>query len=269
MAYPSIKQGWGIIGISVLAMLIFSPVNILLNKYAGKEISFLVYYLLSMGATFWVIHIKRKKKTGYSTYNFESGSLKLIILISIATIAIQAGFTSPIISLLPMPEFMKKVFLELSKNKGLFTFLAIVLAAPLLEELIFRGIILNGFLKIYSPLKSVILSSVLFGIVHLNPWQFVGAFIIGMFAGWIYYKTKSLSLAILIHFVNNLCAFISMQFIDIEAMMNIPTIDFYGGILNFVLFTGGAIVVALICLYLIRSDFENKNREYSLLEFPV
>jgi membrane protease YdiL (CAAX protease family) len=200
ISYPNIKQSWGIVGICILSMILFSPVSILLNIFTGKEISFLIYYLLSMGATFWIAHLKRRKWTDVDEYNFAFSSAKIAMLVSLAVIAIQLGIVSPVVSLIPMPEFMKDIVLEFAMRNGIFSFIAIVIAAPVLEELIFRGIILNGLLKRYSPLKSIVISSILFGVVHLNPWQFVAAFVIGIFSGWVYYKTKKLTLCILIHF---------------------------------------------------------------------
>ena len=51
--------------------------------------------------------------------------------------------------------------------------LAVVIVAPLTEELLFRGVILRGLLLHYSAPKAVIASSLMFGLVHLNPWQAV------------------------------------------------------------------------------------------------
>lgn len=186
--YPTIKQGWGIVGISILSMVVFGVVYVLLNPIVGQEATFLIYYLLSMGTAFWIAHQNRIKWTNVSIYNLELSSAKTILLVSIAAIAIQIGVISPIASLIPMPEFMKDIFIELAKQNGVLSFAAIVIAAPLLEELIFRGIILDGFLKRYTPTTSILVSSTLFGVVHLNPWQFVAAFAIGIFSGWVYYK---------------------------------------------------------------------------------
>lgn len=87
-------------------------------------------------------------------------------------------------------------------------------------------------------------------IVHLNPWQFVGALIIGIFSGWVYYKTRKLFLSILIHLVNNLVPFIRLYSIDAEAMMNKSLTESYGGFTNFILITIGAILVSIIGLSL-------------------
>jgi len=253
--YPSSGQSWVIVGIAILSMLLFSPINLLLNKVLGKEISFLVYYLLAMGVPFCIAHLIRKKQTGINKYDFSLSSMKIMALVSISIIAIQIGIISPIVNSLPMPEFMQRIFLEFANQNGAFYFIAIVIAAPVIEELIFRGIILNGLLRRYSPVKSIILSSILFGIVHLNPWQFVGALIIGIFSGWVYYRTRKLSLSILIHLVNNLVAFVGMYFMDAETMMNESLTELYGGFTNLILITFGAILVSIIGVFLLRKEF--------------
>lgn len=264
--YPSIGQSWGIVGIVVLVMLLLTPVNLMLDKVLGKELSFLVFYLLAMGILFGIVHRKRKKQTGINSYNFSLSSLKIMILVSISVIAIQTGIILPIVNSLPMPELMQELLLELSSRKGIFTFIALVIAAPIMEELIFRGIILDGLLKRYSPVKSIILSSVLFGILHLNPWQFVSAFIGGLFIGWVYYRTRKLSLSILIHSVNNLVGFVRMYIKDAEAMMNKPLTEQYGGVTNFLLIVIGAILVVILGIFLLRKEFTalDSNTEQSV-----
>lgn len=259
ISYPSVKQAWGIVGIAFATMIVLTPVNLLLNKIAGREISFLLYYVLSMGSTFWFAHVNSKRPQNISAYHLGFSSVKMMILISFTILAIQIGIVSPLASIIPMPDVIKKVFVEFSKRTGFFSFVAIVVAAPILEELVFRGIILDGFLKRYSPLKSILISSALFGVIHLNPWQFIGAMLGGCFSGWIYYKTRKLTLSILIHMVNNLVAFSSMYFIDAEKYMDMSLTEFYGGFSNLLLVTIGAQIIAIICLYFLQQEFRNTN----------
>lgn len=88
-------------------------------------------------------------------------------------------------------------------------FIMVVVLAPILEELIFRGLILRGMLNAnISPWVAIILSSLLFGIAHLNPWQFLGAGMIGLALGFIYWRTQSLWLVIFLHSLNNFIAFV-------------------------------------------------------------
>jgi len=253
-SYPTIKQAWGIVGIAILSMIVFSPVSLLLNSITGNEHSFLMYYLLSMGAAFFIAHLNRRKKTGVSDYNFDFSTGKIMILISVAVIAMQIGIVVPIVNLIPMPEFMEKVFLEFAKRNGVYSFIAIVIAAPILEELIFRGIILDGFLKRYSPVKAILVSSMLFGVLHLNPWQFIAALIVGIFSGWVYYETKKLTLSILIHLVNNLLAFGSTYLLGAEAFSDMSLTELYGGPFNLFAITLGAVVVAVVCVYFLMQD---------------
>ena len=81
--------------------------------------------------------------------------------------------------------------------------LSIVVLAPVFEEMLFRGIILRGFLKNYSATKSIIITAVLFGVLHLNPVQSIIAALLGLALGWIFVKTGSLWVCILFHALNN------------------------------------------------------------------
>lgn len=74
-----------------------------------------------------------------------------------------------------------------------------------------RGIILEGFLNNYKPATAIIISSIMFGAMHLNIFQFVNATIGGLFLGVIYYKTRSLVLSIVAHMVNNAIPILGIQ----------------------------------------------------------
>lgn len=266
LSYPNHGQSWGIVGMIILATLIFSPLNLVLDSIAGKEFSFLITYLLAMAAPFVLVNHLRKNKTGSAEFKFSSCSPKVVFLISLATIGIQTGLTSPLASLIPLPDSMRAVFLELANMNGIFACIAIVVAAPIFEELIFRGIILDGLLSSQTPTKAIVISSILFGVVHLNPWQFVSAFMIGVFSGWVYYKTKNLTLSILIHFVNNAFAFGSMYFVDVEAMIDMPLVEFYGGYMNFFLVTVGSLLVTAVSLYFLKSELTNSQNDSEIRE---
>lgn len=257
--YPNINQSWGIVGIVILSMIIFSPLQFFLQGVIGKELSFLIYYLFSMGGAFLFIHFRRKKRSGITSYNFTDNSYKVIGLVVIATITIPVGITFPIGNLLPMPEFNQKLFLEFGERKGLFSFIAIVIAAPILEELIFRGIVLDGLLRKYSPVKSIIISSLLFGLVHLNPWQFMSAFILGLFSGWVYYKTGKLTLSVIVHLVNNFVAFVGMFFSDSTSYDKSLT-ELYGGLTTMVLVILAAVTIFIVSVYFMSKTLNNSNK---------
>ncbi|MDP4197491.1 MAG: CPBP family intramembrane metalloprotease [Bacteroidota bacterium] len=119
-----------------------------------------------------------------------------IVLISILLMII----TLPLISMLPV------IYDTKSDLKGTNTSFLIIygsLIIPILEEIFFRGIILDDFLRIYSFKKAIIYSSLLFAVVHINPAMIVSAFLGGLIMGWLYYKTKTLIPCILLHATTN------------------------------------------------------------------
>lgn len=85
---------------------------------------------------------------------------------------------------------------------------SILLVAPIAEELLCRGIMINELNKKFSINKSIIISAVVFGIMHLMAGGVIlsiGAIIMGIILGIIYNITKSLRSTILVHSVANFC----------------------------------------------------------------
>lgn len=89
----------------------------------------------------------------------------------------------------------------------LYAIFSVVIIAPFYEELIFRKFILGGLLKKTNATNAILISSFLFGFIHMNWLQGINAFILGIIIGWIYYKTQSIGLAMFGHFVNNAYVF--------------------------------------------------------------
>jgi len=134
--------------------------------------------------------------------NFGSiGALLSFIMIFPLVFAFNL-VTEPLTMWMEVPQFFKDFMLQIQSNK-LSSFFAIVIFAPLLEELFCRGIILRGLLHHTTPAKAIIWSAVMFGVMHMNPWQAIPAFLLGLLMGWIYWKTRSLWAVIFIHFINN------------------------------------------------------------------
>jgi len=253
--YPSILQSIGIIGIVILGMIFFGPI-MLLGEFIGEEPAMLIYYLFAMGIPFWIICAVKRVYMKDASFNFKIKNKRIIPYMLIATIGLQFALTIPLSNLLPMPDWAKEMFEQLAgKASNIYIFLTLVVAAPILEEFIFRGIMLNGLLKKYSPHKAIIVTSILFGFVHLNPWQFISAFILGLFIGWIYYKTRSISLVIIIHAFNNFTATLPTLLGASEKPIDENLIDMVGGPISFALIIISAASVLVLSLYLIQKEF--------------
>lgn len=74
--------------------------------------------------------------------------------------------------------------------------------APILEEIILRGFVLNSFKK-YGDMTAILVSSIAFAMIHMNPIQIPVGFLTGLLLGFVTIKTGNIGLAILIHMANN------------------------------------------------------------------
>lgn len=115
----------------------------------------------------------------------------------------------------PMTDFWKEIFQDIYRADVWLSFFGIAIIPPVLEEIVFRGIILKGFLNRYNAWVAIGLSSFLFAIIHLNIWQFTTAFIAGLFLGWVFYKTRSLFIVIFAHAVVNAIAVLGNHYTSI------------------------------------------------------
>ena len=86
---------------------------------------------------------------------------------------------------------------------GLPSVVTICVLAPVVEEMLFRGIFLRSFLHRYGPWTAILLSSLLFGLVHFDPGHVVLATLLGIALGWLYYATRSLWPSVIAHAFQN------------------------------------------------------------------
>ena len=108
-----------------------------------------------------------------------------------------------------IPNTMNDEFIAMSRNP--FGMLSIALLGPILEELLFRGAI-QGHLQEAGlrPWQAILIASLIFGVVHMNPAQILFAFPLGVVFGWLYYRTGSLLPGIVGHLLNNSIAAVNL-----------------------------------------------------------
>jgi len=93
-------------------------------------------------------------------------------------------------------------------------FLTTVCMAPVLEELLFRGLIYKRLRTICKPFVAAIISSLAFGITHGNLVQFVYAFFAGMLLSYVYEKYKNIWAPIIFHICANALSMLGTDLID-------------------------------------------------------
>lgn len=153
--------------------------------------------------------IRNKLKVNFKIHYIEKFNFKLLLytaLLFLGFFVCRQSSIGHLVEKIPLPNFIEEKFenLSLSATPSLIVafivvVISIIIVAPIFEEILIRGIILEGFLNKYKASTAIIVSSLIFGIIHLNIPQFINSTLLGLFLAIIYYKTKSLILCIVSH----------------------------------------------------------------------
>lgn len=142
----------------------------------------------------------------YKKYQiYEKENIKIKKPIKIVLIALLSSLVLNEIILLI------KIFLntEMTINLNIFLLINTIIIGPILEELLFRGIVFNKLLEFNSEKKSLIITTTIFAIMHGNLLTIIYTFIMGYILNTLYIKQKTLKAPILFHItINFVSAFI-------------------------------------------------------------
>ncbi|MFX0548391.1 CPBP family intramembrane glutamic endopeptidase [Hathewaya histolytica] len=97
-----------------------------------------------------------------------------------------------------IPEAMGNTY----SGSALLFFFTLAVMPAIGEELVMRGVILDGYKKINIH-KAAVVNGFLFAVLHLNPPQFLYAFILGVIFSYLVVYTNSLFSSMLVHFLFN------------------------------------------------------------------
>lgn len=207
LVYPSLIQAILLLVLFVLLMLVITAIQrVLLGESNGTSLFKLCRTLVAMSIV--VVYLINKRGIKLLTFPFKKVDTKVCLwmfpigflffffmwgMIALFILFLGSDFEAP----------------TSVRSVCIYTFISIVCITPLFEELLFRGIILNGFLQRYSLFKAMFLSVILFALLHVGL-QILTATFLGILTGYIYYVTKSLWPGIILHGMNNFCAFLCL-----------------------------------------------------------
>lgn len=157
-----------------------------------------------------------------------------------------------------LPNWGAEAFLGMSSN--VWGVIAIAIGAPLVEELLFRGAVMNCLHRAgYGVGSMIVWSALIFGVFHLNPAQIPFAFLLGLLLGWLYYRTGSLLPGILCHFINNSLGVILLRSDHADARM----IDMVGGTTSLIIGLVVATVIFVLSFLYARRNLSAVNDTFS------
>jgi len=145
-------------------------------------------------------------------------ALTAALLLLFLPISAAAGWLSQLIHLLrglpPATQELVDGIKRISNKYILFAFAVMAVAAvgPVLEELVFRGLVFRSLRDNFGFLFALIASSAIFAFVHPEPAFYLQQALLGAVLCVAYERTQSLTTPILIHCLNNLLTIIVTQF---------------------------------------------------------
>lgn len=201
-------------GVFVFSILIAAFVASIFMRVKGVEnytpdISF-VCYLVQMLPVVAFLMWRRYKAGLPSGVYFGASRVNLPMVLWGVVLLLASGVViEPLLGLFPAEPYEA---VEQALGLGGWTILSVVVAAPLLEEVLFRGIVFESCRERFGSAAAVFISAFLFGLIHVVPVQVVNAFVVGLILGYVYLRTRSLLSVIILHAINNALAYITMAF---------------------------------------------------------
>ncbi|WP_236907344.1 lysostaphin resistance A-like protein [Clostridium perfringens] len=212
------------IGIEFLAIFILVPISLVLNLVFKTDISInfhndttmlTVNCITQILGIYFFTKTYRKKEFNVPKINnpMSLNAFGKYALISLGDSGISILWLFLVQFISKYSPLIKSSLQDFIEHNEIFTgntilaFISVVIFAPIVEEIIFRGIIFNEVAKYKGGAFPIIISALLFGLAHMQPIQIVYTFISGLIWAFVYSKTHSLPIVMFLHMLNNLLTF--------------------------------------------------------------
>lgn len=215
----------------LLAGVIVEAVNV-----ANADVRFLVSYITPMllmlsGVVLYSrVLIKPDERTLWSPRGLSPTVhiWGLLLLVALAVVL------SPLMRLLPAHQT--------DIPSGVWAVVTLVVVAPIVEELIFRGGVFTIMRGTCRPTMAAMISALLFGIMHGQVAIAIEAFLAGVVFSYSYILTQSIFAPIVLHIFNNVIAYVLLQFTYQDCTIS----DFIGALPSFDIIYGISLLILIL-----------------------
>ena len=155
----------------------------------------------------FLIPVLHHRRMGFATAFHQSTSGRLatcvllvppVLLVVPAVLLADCALMAALHRVFPISLWEEQAFASMVAD-NLPAMVAACVLAPVLEELLFRGVLLSAFLQQYPRWAAIAYSALFFGAAHLNVYQFFLAFGLGLLLGWLFERSRSLIPCIALH----------------------------------------------------------------------
>ena len=173
-----------------------------LGRYSA--VVHLFSFLFSIGVLWFYARLRGGKRVIRIRHK-SSGFNPSIILVGVLWLLASQVLLEPLLALLP-PDSGNGI------GRGIWAAFTAVVSAPILEELLCRGVLFEVLNRRWGVKVSILVSALFFGLLHFNPANAIVAVVAGLIFGVLYVRTSSLYATIIIHAINNAFAFALISF---------------------------------------------------------
>ena len=177
------------------------------KPYPNKEIYLLLLIYVAIVAMTAYSHNRRNLYKIHHLIGFKKTKMfYIIIAISIAVIIwfLDYYYQTKILN----RDVVSEAKTWKAKNRHLsIAFLSTVVFAPIIEEMLLRGVFLQGFNRYMSRLSTALIISLFFAFIHFSPLDIPSLFIASLFYAAITFHSQSIIPAVFAHILNNCMTF--------------------------------------------------------------
>jgi len=241
---------------TLTSSLIVIPLVRLLSSVSEQAVTFTAYavqFAITIGLTLLYRH-RRGGKGPLFRFSLKWFNAPLILW-GVVLVFMIGVVIEPLLALFP------DSYLELLNNsigQGGWAVAMTVVLAPVMEETLFRGIVLESIRSRFGAFKAIMISAAVFGIIHVIPQQVINAFFVGIVLGFIYVKTESLASVIILHAINNALAYLQTVIFD-DRELSIAELT-GGSTLYYIVYGISAAVCILALIQIIRYAKKGDSR---------
>jgi membrane protease YdiL (CAAX protease family) len=239
-----------------------------LFKFLGKFNYILAESMVIVPALFYLLMKKLHLK---SILRLNSISIKLGLLsliISLAMVALSDELDRLINLIYPMPDKISDLLskgLKITTVQDLvFIGLAVVIISAVAEEALFRGFFQRSLEHHRGVTKAVLTSSLVFALVHFNPWWIIQVLLLSMLLGIMAWRSDSILPTAIVHATNNGLGLLSVN-VDIDYL---PYYTWKGHVSPLVLIISGVILyLGMISFFKLTRHLHEEVVEESTFEY--
>lgn len=184
----------------------------------ASTLGLLAIYGLQVGFLWFLAVVVRKagaEELGIRPFNVSRGvGLAVIFYIGLAIITVIYGAIAEEFGIRQPQDMLREIVRLFGRDAAGFALavLFIAIIAPVVEELFFRGVVYAAIRKRWGVAPGLVISSVLFAILHLTAYTLLPIALIGIALAYLYEKTGSLGPPIILHALNNFLSVVLLYY---------------------------------------------------------